>query len=222
MPDTFLLCRECGTVHRLYSVQELAEGGMVSEAAAIAYGGFLVDHRHHPLERLERTATPVYHAGPLWSPHQVSITEVTNGRDTLTVRSARESVDDGRTGTIVPERLLEGRVQIGIDEPHVRRALDHHFHPYALRPSKIDRFVDAVHDVLAQLPAEHVVTEFDDADDPAVSIGRLPDEGVVALLDRGIEIFDAWELARIASFVSAERDEYGALALQVRRQMLLR
>ena len=105
------------------------------------------------------------------------------------------------------------------DEALLRRALDRHFYPSAVRPSKIDRFVETVRDILAHLPADELETEFDDADEPAVAIGRLPDEGCVALLNRCMNLFDAWELTRVASFIGANRDEYGALALRVRREV---
>ena len=218
MDHLYLLCRDCRVVHRLPAGHELAAADQSSEEAAIAYGQFLVQHRHHPLERLSRATLTEHHDGPLWDPMRTSLIELTNGRETFTVRTARAEIDEQLTREVIEDRRLTlGAFHVTVEEAAIRRALDHHFHPYALRQTKIDHFVAAVQNVLATLPGEQVETAFDDADDPAVSIARLPDDGIVALLAHCMDIFDAWELARVASFVSANRDEYGALALRVRR-----
>ncbi|HVN86572.1 MAG TPA: hypothetical protein VMW17_17200 [Candidatus Binatia bacterium] len=217
MTDVYLLCRDCRVIHRVYAATELVTGGSVSEEAAIAYGQFLVQHRHHPLERLTRESLLEYHDGPLWDPMRSSYIELTNGCETFTVRTGRGGLDEPVTRAIVTERIVPEALEVTVEESEVRRALDHHFHPYALRQTKIDGFVHAVQQILATLPGDQVETSFDDADDPAVSIARLPDDGCVALLARCMDIFDSWELPRVAAFVSANRDEYGALALRVRR-----
>jgi hypothetical protein len=221
MSDAFLLCRDCGVVHRVYAAHELAEGGEANEAAAIAYGGFLIEHRHHPLERVERTGVNAHYEGTLWDPVHTSYIELSNGEQAFTVRSGRESIDEPVRHEVVEQRIETAAVRLAIEEHEIRRALDCHFYPYALRPSKVDQFVAAVRAILPLLPADQIATEFDDADDPTLSIARLPDEGVVTLLERSMDIFDAWELSRIAGFISANRDEYGALALRVRRETTL-
>ncbi|HUI25584.1 MAG TPA: hypothetical protein VL403_05820 [Candidatus Kryptonia bacterium] len=219
MDDIYLLCRDCRVVHRLPVGLESSAGNPVGEEAAIAYGQFLVQHRHHPLERLTRTTLAEHHDGPLWDPMCTSFIELTNGRERFTVRASRTDIDQPLTREVVEgHRVSLESLHVTVEETVIRRALDHYFHPYALRQTKIDHFVAAVQDVLANLSGEQVETTFDDADDPAVSIARLPDDRCVALLAHCMDIFDAWELARVASFVSANRDEYGALALRVRRE----
>ncbi len=222
MASIFLLCRDCRVVHRVYAAHEISEGGVASEAAAIAYGQFLVDHRHHPLDRLEHCGTLDHHQGALWDPSRTSLIEVSNGREVFTLRSARDSLDEAPHLEIITGRLEAQPIELSFDEPSLRRALDRHFYPYALRASKVDRFVQIVREVLAMLPAEELDTEFDDADDSEVGIGRLPDQGCVAILELCIDLFDAWELSRVASFVSGNRDEYGALALRIRKPVALR
>jgi len=221
MAGAFLLCRDCRVVHRVYAAHELAEGGPVSEAAAIAYGQFLVDHRHHPLDRLEHCGTVDHHEGAFWDPSRTSFIEVSNGREAFTLRSARDSLEEAPRHEIIEGRLEPKPAEVSVDEALLRQAFDRHFYPSAVRPSKVDRFVETVRDILSHLPANELETEFDDADEPAVAIGRLPDEGCVALLERCMNLFDAWELTRVASFIGANRDEYGALALHVRRQVAL-
>jgi hypothetical protein len=222
MEEVFLLCRFCRVVHRVYAARELAAGGTVSEEAAVSYGQFLIEHRHHTLQRLERSTFVEAWDRPLWDPSRSGCMELTNGHERFTVRSWRPTIDAPVSRELVDETIETSTLRLSVEEDALRRALDHHFFPYALRPKKIDSFVAAVQEVLAALPGYQLEPSFDDADDPAVSIARLPDDGCVALLARCMDIFDAWELPRVASFVSANRDEYGALALRVHRDSTLR
>jgi hypothetical protein len=218
MATAFLLCRECLVVHPVFAAYELAARGRVCEETAIAYGEFLVEHRHHRLERVERHGLQEHHSRPLWDPSRVSFLEVSSGREIFTIRSLRDSIEEPRRYEVANGHIQTDPARVTIEEAEIRRALDHHFYPNALRPTKVDDFIQALREVLADLAGQDFDSAFDDANDPCVSIARLPDEGCVALLERCMGIFDAWELSRVASFVSANRDEYGALALRVHRE----
>jgi hypothetical protein len=85
----------------------------------------------------------------------------------------------------------------------------------------LDRFISVVHDIVSHIPPNDLEIAFDDADDPAVSIARMPTESYQELLTRCTEIFDAWEWPRVSRFLRDNRGEDGLLALRVRRQMSL-
>ena len=74
-------------------------------------------------------------------------------------------------------------------------------------------------DLASHLDPNAIETSFDDADYADAGIAPLPDDVCRALLVRSEDIFDAWELERIRSFVAANRDEIGALALRVHRPL---
>ncbi len=218
MSDSFLLCRDCWVVHPIHAACGPNAGDALSEESAIAYGEFLAQHRHHPLERVHRTSQRDHYEGALWDPMRARFIEVGNGDDVYTIRSSRDAIEEPRLHAVIDQRIHVVGVRLTVEEALVRRALDYHFYPYALRPTKTEYFIRALREVVDMLSGDDIETAFDDGDDPAVGIGRLPDEGCVALLERCLDIFDAWELPRLASFVSANRDEYGALALRVTRE----
>ena len=103
----------------------------------------------------------------------------------------------------------------------MRRGLDREFYPQALRPTKLDRFISVLHDVVRHIPPAELEIAFDLADDPAVSIARMPNETYEELLARCIEIFDPWEWPRVSRFLCENRGEDGVLALRVRRHVAL-
>jgi hypothetical protein len=218
MREAFLLCRDCRVLHPVFVPHQNGSRGVVDEETAIAYGQFVAEHRLHTLERVERCSLREYHDGRVFDPMRTSLIEVSNGKGPLTICRSRDDVELPRVWEVADQHIEERPSSLSIEEPVIRRALDRHFYPYVLRPSKIDDFVRAVYEVLATIVAEDVETAFNDGEDPAVSIARLPDDSCLALLTRCGYIFDAWELVQIASFVGANRDEYGALALRVRRE----
>ncbi|MBI4515429.1 MAG: hypothetical protein HY699_06405 [Deltaproteobacteria bacterium] len=218
----YLLCRDCRVLHQVYAAHELAAGAEVFEAAAIAYGRFLLDHRHHALEQVRRESVVAYDNGPLWDPGHAAYFEVGDGEHSFTVSRTRASIEEARELQLIDGSIEQAAVELSVEGSALRRALDHHFFPYALRLAKLDHFVEAARAVIATLPSDTIEPVFDDANDPALSIARLPDQSCIALLERCLGVFDAWELPRVAAFISANRDEYGALALNVRRPVTLR
>src|SRR5262249_9361925 len=106
---------------------------------------------------------------------------------------------------------------IEVDEPLLRRAFDRHFFPHAVRPAKLERFVHAVHELVADLDPGEVETTFDDVALPNTSIGPFPPQLGDSLRSRCAPSFAAWELERVRSFIADHRLEDGALAVRVRR-----
>jgi hypothetical protein len=108
--------------------------------------------------------------------------------------------------------------EVLIDHRDLRRGLDLTFYPRALRLTKLDRFVSVVRDVVSQLNPNQLTIAFDDAEDPAVSVARMPDETYQELLARCAEIFDPSEFDTLTKFLQSNRYEDGLLALRVRRE----
>jgi hypothetical protein len=104
--------------------------------------------------------------------------------------------------------------EIQIDARDLRRGLSYQ---HALPPMKIDRFLSAVNELISQIDPDELVTAFDDADDPAVSIADMPDGIYNELLARCTDIFDPMELPRVVTFLGDNRNADGLLALRVRR-----
>ena len=75
-----------------------------------------------------------------------------------------------------------------VDDEDLRRGLDWEFYPHALRPGKLDRFVLVVREIVGRFNPEGLPIAFDDADDPMVSIARMPDRSYQELLARCAEI----------------------------------
>jgi hypothetical protein len=106
-----------------------------------------------------------------------------------------------------------------VDDKDLRRGLDLEFYPHALRLGKLERFVLAVREVVSHLNPEELPIAFDDADDPMVSVSRMPDPSYQELLARCTEIFDPTELDTVSKFLRDNRDEDGLLALRIRREL---
>lgn len=215
----FLLCRSCRTLHPL-QLDGFALGAEEEETFALDLQIFRSQHGRHGLEEAARTAAASVHDRPPWDPMASMWFEVRTGTDTLVVRAWRTSLDEPRRYSLdEPPAAGEGSVEF--DAALVRRALDRHFFPHALAPAKVERFVAAFGDLVAHLDPSAVETSFDDADFPNAGIAPLPEALTRSLLAGAADIFDEWELERVRSFVSANRDEIGVLALRVHRPLAL-
>jgi hypothetical protein len=109
--------------------------------------------------------------------------------------------------------------EVHIDPTDLRRALDRQFYPHVLRPTKLERFLSAVREVISQIDPDELAIAFDSADDPTVSFARMPETIYNTLVARCTDIFDPWELPRVVSFLDDNRREDGLLALRVRRPL---
>src|SRR5262245_10312670 len=208
--DSFVLCRRCGVLYPV-PVQPIDDEEAVQEFAA-----FRIEHEAHVLEDAQRVPDSSFFDGPTWDPMSTRWFRVAAGADELIVRSWRGSIDEPRRHEVTSAPPPNTGC-IEVDEPLLRRAFDRHFFPHAVRPAKLERFVHAVHELVADLDPGEVETTFDDVALPNASIGSFPPELCDILLNRCAPIFDAWELERVRSFIADHRLEDGALAVRVRR-----
>lgn len=210
-----LACHDCGLLQPLIS----DASGWTEEALADARGAcdeFADDHRTHCTAWFHRLGSETGSDGPLWDPMASIAFEVTDGHDTYVAWSTRQSIEDPRRYRFAPGTLKVQCREAVIDDRDFRRGLDAAFHPHALRPSKVDRLMAVLHELVGQIPPEALEVAFDIADDPALSIARMPDQTYVALLSRCDDIFDPWESSRLQDFLHENRDTDGLLGLVVR------
>lgn len=210
MSLSLLLCRQCGVLHPV-PARPNADDDLVHDLLA-----FRAVHAAHGLAEAQRLPDSALFDGPTWDPMSTRWFRIAVGADVLLVRSWRTSIDEPRyyAVTAAPPPTAEC---IEVDEALLRRALDRHFYPHTIRPLKVERFVDAVRELIALLDPAAVETTFDDATFPNASLGPFPAAYCEALLARCTPFLDAWELERVRTFIAAHRLEDGALAVRVRR-----
>jgi hypothetical protein len=219
--NEFLGCRECQALYPLVASPHPV-GDEAYEAAREGYEEFVQAHATHPTVRFRRHGLASSSTGPFWDPLAAVTFEVTDGERTYVVTASRRSIDAPREYRFASASLETGAPSIEIEDSGLRRGLDLQLYPHAMRPSKLESFVDVVRDVVSHIEADALEIAFDDADDPAVSIARMPDASYEELLARCATIFDPSELPRVNRFLAANRDEDGLLALRVRQEHSLR
>lgn len=213
----FLACHDCGVLHPAGPTDPIRPGDAMDVDEDFA--SFAADHASHHTARLVRQGETTAADRPLWDPMQTLAFQATDGEQHYIVIGRRESIDEPRTYRFTPGELEARNTEVLLDDRDLRRALDRQFFPHALRPTKVDRFMSVVHDIVRHIPPDDLEIAFDDADDPAVSIARMPTDSYQELLIRCTEIFDSWEWPRVSRFLRDNRGEDGLLALRVRRQM---
>jgi hypothetical protein len=207
---SLLLCRQCSVLHPL-PAGPTADDDLIHDLAA-----FRAAHEAHGLADAQRLPDAALFDGPTWDPMSTRWFRVIAGPDILLVRSWRSSIEEPRRFevTAVPPPTADC---IDVDEALLRRALDRHFYPHAIRPTKVERVVRTVHELIAPLDPRFVETTFDDASLPNASIGPFPPALCDALLARCTAFLDAWEAERLRTFIAEHHLEDGALAVRVRR-----
>jgi hypothetical protein len=210
MSVSLLLCRQCGVLHPL-PAQPNADDDTAQDLQA-----FRTLHGAHGIADAERLPDSALFDGPTWDPMSTRWFRVATGTEVLLVRSWRTSIEEPRRFEVTA-MLPPTSDCIDVDEPLLRRALDHHFYPHAIRRAKVERVVDTVRALIAPLDPSQVETTFDDAALPNTSIGPFPGALCDALLDRCAPFLDDWERERLRTFIAAHRLEDGALAVRVRR-----
>ena len=214
----FVACRDCALLHPALGYVSDPPDEASGELLA-AFGAFVAEHWAHDLVWLRRGESEVISDQPLWDPMAAITFEVTGGGDEFYVVTAqRPDIDSPRVYRFAPGRLELTQAQVQIDDQTLRRGLDRSFYPQALRLAKLERFVSVVHEVIGHLKPDELPIAFDDAEDPSVSIARMPDQTYLELVGRCAEIFDPAELGTVAKFLQANRHEDGLLALRVRRE----
>lgn len=214
----FVACRDCAVLHPAVGYTTDHPDEASSELLA-AFGAFVAQHWAHDLVWFRRNGEEVASDQALWDPMAAITFEVAAGDDVYVVTAQRMNIDEPRIYRFAPGRLEVARTQVQIDDDFLRRGLDRSFYPQALRLAKLERFVSVVHEVINHLKPDELPIAFDDAEDPSVSIARMPDQTYDELLGRCAEIFDPAEFGTVTKFLQANRYEDGLLALRVRREI---
>jgi hypothetical protein len=213
-----IACRDCSVLQPLVC----ARSTRPDDAAQVwrqAYRDFLAEHRGHDLACFARHGDALASDHPLWDPMVTIRFEVTDGERIYVATGTRPSLEEPRVYRFGPGTLDVVGTAILVDDDDLRRGLDWEFYPNALRLGKLDRFLLVVHEIVGRLNPEELPITFDDADDPTVSVARMPDHSYQELLARCAEIFDPTELDTVSRFLRDNRDEDGLLALRVRREL---
>lgn len=214
----FVACHSCEVLHPAVGYTTDPPDDASGELLA-AFGEFVARHWAHDLAWFRRNGSDVVSDQALWDPMAVITFEVTDGDHIYVATATRTDIDEPRTYRFAPGQLEVAHTQVQIDDDDLRRGLDRSFYPQALRLTKLDRFVSVVHEVISHLKPDELPVAFDDADDPAVSIARMPDQTYQELVGRCAEIFDPAEFNTVTKFLQDNRYEDGLLALRVRREL---
>ncbi len=212
--DALLLCRRCGVLHPL-ALDGVDGDSAEAHAFALDLQLFRCTHASHSLDLVRRLPAPAISDRPVWDPMATTWFQVAAGSEVLWVRSSRSSISAARQREVAAAPPAMTRSRVDVDARLLRSALDRHFYPHVIRPHKLDCFVRLVQELIEKLDPPGLATSFDDAELANAGIAPFP-ETLCALLLRGCaDIFDEWELAKVAQFVGAHRYEDGALALRV-------
>jgi hypothetical protein len=215
---TFLACHDCQVLQPV-AAEVLWSHDEAGALAREALEEFAACHRSHRTGHLRRCGSECHADRPLWDPMVTLTFAATDGERSYLVIAGRSSIDAPRVYRFQPGGLSVQCSEVAVDTADLRHGLDLQFHPYALRPTKLDRFLSAVHDIVSHIDPEDLEIAFDVADDPAASVARMPDEVYWLLVARCAEIFDPWELQRVTTFLQDNRDADGLLAIRVRRHL---
>jgi hypothetical protein len=215
--QVLLACHDCNVLLPVF-----AAGGEfpADDEAADAYTAFASDHATHYTTLLRRNGGECIADHPLWDPMARISFEATDGNQVYIVTAARVSIEEPRTYHFMRGALQVQHAEVDIDDGDLRRALDREFFPFALRPTKVERFLSILHQVLRRIDPNRLELSFDLADDPAVSIAVMPEESYHELLARCAEVFDPSELPIVNRFLEDNRDADGLLALRLRRSIV--
>jgi len=214
--DLLLACHDCGVLLPVEPTEAAEQAGAAPEDND--YLTFVAVHATHRTGHLLRQGEETLSDQPLWDPMGTLAFPATDGEQPYVVIARRESIEEARTYRFTSGILECRNSEVLVDDSDLRRGLDRQFFPYALRPTKLDLFISVVHDIISHIPADALEIAFDAADDPAISVARMPTESYQELLTRCTEIFDPWEWPRVSRFLRDNRGEDGLLALRVRRQ----
>jgi hypothetical protein len=219
--DALLACRDCQVLYPVVGTAA-ADGNAASGEDFDGQQQFTESHVAHRLARFYRHGADSRADRPLWDPMATITFEVTDGHERYVATSTRRSVDAPREYRFARGTLEVRNAEVVIDDGDLRRGLDLRFYPHAVRPTKVDRFIAVLREIVCGIEPDNLDIAFDDADDPAVSIARMPDTVFHALLTRCADIFDSWEMLQVGAFLHENREEDGLLALRVRRECHVR
>jgi hypothetical protein len=215
--QVLLACHDCNV---LLPVLAASSQLPVDDEAADAYATFAADHAAHYTALLRRHGGECIADHPLWDPMARITFEATDGNQLYIVTAARVSIEEPRVYHFMRGALQVQHAEVDIDDGDLRRALDREFFPFALRPTKVERFLSILHEVLSRIDPNGLEPSFDLADDPDISIAVMPEGSYRELLARCAEVFDPSELPLVNRFLEDNRDADGLLALRLRRSVV--
>lgn len=209
--ERFIACRTCRRLARqLPELEDFDDGD-----------SFTTVHAGHCLEPLVRRGDAFISDRPIWDPMATTYFEVTNGEEVLVVCSTRPSIEAPLERILLPGRLRLDAVRVDFETDLIRRALDAHFFPHALRPAKIERFLAGLDELRHAVDPDRLEIVFDSADEPHVQYARLPDHLLSQLVGRATEIFDPWECERLRSFFDTACGDDGLFCLRLTREFVV-
>lgn len=210
--ERFLACRTCLELERIHPDLVTSEDDEPP---------FAVRHAGHRLEPLVRRGDAFLSDKPVWDPTATTYFEVTNGSEIFMVRSGRRSIEDPIERRLVPGRLRLDHVAVEFETDLIRRAIDAHFFPHALRPSKLEQFLAELNALCSDIDADRLEVVFDSTEEPQVQYARLPAKLFDHLVARCQTIFDQWERERLQHFFDEARADDGLLCLRVTRAFVV-
>jgi hypothetical protein len=216
--QTFLLCHSCEVLYPL-DLAELDLPETEAQACVEDLQVFRSEHRGHELEVVRRLPAASTYDRPAWDPMATEWFQVTSGSDTLLVRSWRDSIDEPRRRKLQPGPVPAEHSSVEVDLPLLRRALDRHFFPHALRARKLEEFLVLIHELIQDIDPATLEICFDDVEHANAGLAPFPDQLCDLLMLQCRTIFDESELPRVAEFVDSNRSAVGALAVRVHRQL---
>lgn len=216
--QTFLLCQSCRTLYPLDLV-ELDLPTDEAQACAEDLHAFRREHQGHELEIVRRLPGVSTYDRPAWDPMATEWFQVTSGHGTLLVRCWRDSADEPRRRMLQAGPIPPEHSSVEIDLALLRRALDRHFFPHALRARKLEQFLTLVQELIHDIDPASLEIAFDDVEHANASFAPFPDELCDLLLAQCRSVFDETELQRVAEFIDSNRSAVGALAVRVYRQL---
>jgi hypothetical protein len=216
--QTFLLCQSCEVLYPL-DLAELDLPDAEAQACAEDLQVFRSEHRGHELEVVRRLPAASTYDRPAWDPLATEWFQVTSGGGTFLVRCWRDSIDEPRRRELQPGQIPAEHSSVEVDLALLRRALDRHFFPHALRSRKLEQFVVLVQELIQDIDPSALEISFDDVEHANASFAPFPDELCDLLLVQCRSLFDESELQRVAGFIDSNRSAVGALAVRVYRQL---
>ncbi len=207
----WLGCRDCGTALPLLSHALVA-------ADDTDLTTFLAAHAGHSLTHLRIDGDAIQSTHPMWDPAASAQIQVTNGEKSFVLSLSRDSIDAPPTVHFRPGSLSLVEASVSIEESHLRRAVEQTFYPLTLGPTKLDRFIGMVRETVGRTDASVIELLFDDAVDPDVTIGRMPEALFETIVALSAAIFSGADLERLRVCLETHRADDGVLTLRVRRR----
>ncbi len=211
-----LFCRQCGELYPLATTRPVLEP---DEEEILDLQSFQTAHREHRVEQAIRLPEPALHDRPAWDPMARRWYRVGVGEHAFVVCSSRTSIEEPRQHRICDEPPALS-IHTEVDEPMLRRALDQHWFPHRVSSQKIDAFIESVRHAFAAIDGDDVEISYDDPAFANAEMGACPPKLCENVRLSAAEIFaEESERRHIDEFINANVDEYGALAVRVRREI---